>query len=122
MTAKAMAAEAGVPFLFVSATSFQSMYYGATAKKIRAFFAELRQAARSEGGAVGFIEEIDAIATSRGGLLGSLRSTSRTSDSPVPGSVTSAVISEGTGGVVNELLVQMQSFDQPSRSQSWSTA
>ena len=35
MTAKAMAAEAGVPFLFVSATSFQSMYYGATAKKIR---------------------------------------------------------------------------------------
>ena len=30
-TAKAMAAEAGVPFLFVSATSFQSMFYGATA-------------------------------------------------------------------------------------------
>lgn len=33
--AKAMAAEAGVPFLFVSATSFQSMFYGATARKIR---------------------------------------------------------------------------------------
>ena len=62
MTAKAMAAEAGVPFLFVSATSFQSMYYGATAKKIRAYFKALRKAARTEGGAIGFIEEIDAIA------------------------------------------------------------
>ncbi|MFN8147852.1 MAG: AAA family ATPase, partial [Candidatus Nanopelagicales bacterium] len=36
--AKAMAREAGVPFLFVSATSFQSMYYGATARKIRSYF------------------------------------------------------------------------------------
>ncbi|MEA2461558.1 MAG: cell division protease FtsH, partial [Actinomycetota bacterium] len=36
--AKAMAAEAGVPFFFVSAPSFQSMFYGATAFKIRSFF------------------------------------------------------------------------------------
>ena len=66
--AKAMAREAGVPFLFVSATSFQSMYYGATARKIRSYFKALRKAARQEGGAIGFIEEIDAIAMSRGGL------------------------------------------------------
>ena len=33
--ARAMAAEAGVPFLFVSATAFQSMMYGSTARKIR---------------------------------------------------------------------------------------
>jgi ATP-dependent Zn protease len=118
MTAKAMAAEAGVPFLFVSATSFQSMYYGATAKKIRAYFAALRRAARSEGGAIGFIEEIDAIATSRGGLLGSLRSASPMATSPLPGTMASSMISEGTGGVVNELLVQMQSFDQPTRTQA----
>ncbi|HEY0358424.1 MAG TPA: ATP-binding protein, partial [Mycobacteriales bacterium] len=37
-TAKAIAAEAGVPFLFASATSFQSSFYGATAKKIRSYF------------------------------------------------------------------------------------
>ena len=66
--AKAMAAEAGVPFLFVSATSFQSMYYGATARKIRSYFKALRKAARQEGGAIGFIEEIDAIAMARVGL------------------------------------------------------
>ena len=72
MTAKAMAAEAGVPFLFVSATSFQSMYYGATAKKIRAYFKALRKAARTEGGAIGFIEEIDAIAIRRGGMASAM--------------------------------------------------
>lgn len=107
MTAKAMAAEAGVPFLFVSATSFQSMYYGATARKIRSYFRALRRAARAEGGAIGFIEEIDAIATRRGALL---------SSDPGPaaaGRRVERIVSEGTGGVVNELLVQMQSFDEP---------
>lgn len=120
LTAKAMAAEAGVPFLFVSATSFQSMYYGATARKIRAYFKALRTAARKEGGAIGFIEEIDAIALRRGGLAAA---SSRAAFVQVPsvqgllggqgGVVRDAMISEGTGGVVNELLVQMQSFDEP---------
>ena len=59
-----------MPFLFVSATSFQSMWYGATARKIRAYFKALRKAARKEGGAIGFIEEIDAIAMARGGMDG----------------------------------------------------
>jgi ATP-dependent Zn protease len=123
--AKAMAAEAGVPFLFVSATAFQSMYYGATARKIRAYFRALRRAARTEGGAIGFIEEIDAIATTRGGLAavpasqelagcGWARPHSRTpTASASAGTVRQASTVEGVGGVVNELLVQLQSFDTP---------
>jgi ATP-dependent Zn protease len=99
--AKAMAHHAGVPFLFVSATSFQSMWYGATARKIRSYFRALRRAARQEGGAIGFVEEIDAIAMTRGGVT------------PMRGLQTSQFSSEGTGGVVNELLVQLQSFDTP---------
>ncbi|MDQ1699214.1 MAG: cell division protease FtsH, partial [Frankiaceae bacterium] len=67
-TAKAMAREAGVPFLFVSATSFQSMMYGATAMKIRKYFKAVRAAALAEGGAIAFIEEIDAIGGARNGL------------------------------------------------------
>ena len=134
-TAKAMAAEAGVPFLFVSATSFQSMMYGATAMKIRKFFKEARKAALAEGGAIAFIEEIDAIGVTRRGLamtaapemapasparsvqccgsLTSLPSSFLTSPAS-PATVTNGFMSEGVGGVVNELLVQMQSFDQPS--------
>ena len=98
--AKAMAAEAGVPFLFVSASEFQSMYYGQTNKKIRSFFKALRKAARDEGGAIGYIEEFDAIGGTRSGMnTGSMR--------------------EGIVGVVNELLVQMQSFDLPNGSQKF---
>lgn len=93
--AKAMAAEAGVPFHFVSASEFQSMYYGATNKKIRTFFKHLRRAAREEGGAIGYIEEFDAIGQARSGM----------------GNGTS--MSEGSAGIVNELLVQMQSFALP---------
>ena len=119
--ARAMAREAGVPFLFVSATSFQSMWYGATAKKIRSYFKALRKAARKEGGAIGFIEEIDAIAMSRGGVSAAMSPVAvsgcyGTASLPstyaaVTGSVRNAFVSEGSGGVVNELLVQMQSFD-----------
>ena len=57
-----------MPFLFVSSTAFQSMYYGQTNRKIRNYFKELRKAAREEGGAIGFIEEIDAIAGARSGM------------------------------------------------------
>ena len=64
--AKAMASEAGVPFLFVSSSAFQSMFYGQTNRKIRAYFKELRRQARREGGAIGFIEELDAIGGARG--------------------------------------------------------
>lgn len=119
--AKAMAAEADVPFLFVSATSFQSMYYGATARKIRSYFRALRKTARREGGAIGFMEEIDAIATARGGLnqstasqvaaCGGMQGLPAAADGPISNA---SMVSEGTGGVVNELLVQMQSFDEPS--------
>jgi cell division protease FtsH len=140
--AKALAREAGVPFLFVSATSFQSMWYGATARKIRAYFRALRKAARKEGGAIGFIEEIDAIATARGGMDGAtpLAGTLRMQGCGHRGLLDAATtlaggelaglhvpssgagsggglrveraMSESTGGVVNELLIQMQSFDQ----------
>ncbi len=91
--AKAMAREAGVPYLFVSSSAFQSMYYGQTNRKIRSYFKALRKFAREEGGAIGFIEEIDAIGAARSGMGGGGR--------------------EGISGVVNELLIQLQSFDQP---------
>ncbi|MBI5156546.1 MAG: AAA family ATPase [Acidimicrobiia bacterium] len=111
-TAKALAKEAGVPFLFVSSTAFQSMWYGATARKIRSYFRRLRKVARQEGGAIGFIEEFDAIGARRGGMN---RAVSRLG-------VDRSAVSEGTGGVVNELLVQMQSFDDPPRSLRFANA
>jgi len=110
--AKAMAKEAGVPFLFISAPAFQSMWFGMTAFRIRSFFKALRKLARKQGGAIGFIEEIDAIGVARGAL----DATPAPADLATPsglGRMTNAFGSSGTGGMVNELLIQMQSFDQP---------
>jgi len=110
--AKAMAKQAGVPFLFMSASATQSMWFGGTASRIRSFFKALRKAARKEGGAIGFIEEIDAI----GGSRDSLGMSAAPADASDGLSRTlSNMISSGTGGMVNELLIQMQSFDQPPR-------
>lgn len=96
--AKALAAEAGVPFLFISGTQFESMFYGQTNRKIRSYFKALRKSARKEGGAIGFIEEFDAIGLSRTGMgKGNGRE----------------------GSIVNELLVQMQSFDLPTSGQKF---
>jgi ATP-dependent Zn protease len=110
--AKAMAREAGVPFLFVSATAFQSQYYGATGRKIRNYFKELRRVATLEGGAIGFIEEIDAIAGARSGMRATPAPESVLASDPY-GRTQSRNTSEGISGVVNELLIQMQSFDTP---------
>jgi len=107
--AKAMAKHAGVPFLFVSGPAFQSMWYGMTARKIRKFFKALKTTARKEGGAIGFIEEIDSFATKRGGLEGA----TPTALAAPFGMSREASIASGTGGTVNELLIQMQSFDDP---------
>src|SRR4051794_2447888 len=125
-TAKALAAEAGVPFLFATATSFQSSFQGATSRKVRQFFRALRKSARKHGGAVGFIDEFDAIGLARHGTAmtaapatasllgcGGLEGLPMTT---LPAATTSS--SPFTGGndlqtAVNELLVQMQSFDEP---------
>jgi ATP-dependent Zn protease len=131
-TAKALAAEAGVPFLFATATSFQSSFQGATARKVRQYFRALRKAARKHGGAVGFIDEFDAIGHARSGMAmtaapavagplccGGLEGLP-TLGASLSGALVSSPATETTpfvGGndlasAVNELLVQMQSFDE----------
>jgi len=61
LLARAVAAEADVPFIAASATDFVEMYVGVGAKRVR----ELYERARSEGPAIVFIDEIDAIARAR---------------------------------------------------------
>jgi cell division protease FtsH len=131
-TAKALAKEAGVPFLMATATSFQSGLQGASQRKVRNFFKALRKAARQYGGAIGFIDEFDAIALRRPAM--GMSSTPSPTSSALLGcgglvglpalspTVSPAVVAPFTGGgdaqmTVNELLVQMQSFDQPTGGQ-----
>ena len=120
--ARAMAAEAGVPFLYVSGTSFSTVWQGQSGKRVRSYFTALRKAARAEGGAIGFIDEIDAIALARSGVTapaggaqvaGCLGlATAATAPVTSPATATHGFTGGGdTSAMVTELLVQMQSFD-----------
>src|SRR5665213_1182361 len=133
-TAKALAAEAGVPFLFATATSFQSSFQGATQRKVRAYFKALRALARKEGGAIGFIDEFDALGGARSGVSAFSALNAAAADGlddgmrcggleglPILGAPTTQhdpMIGNGDLGMaVQELLVQMQSFDTPTTGQ-----
>jgi cell division protease FtsH len=65
MLAKAVAAEAGVRFFAASGSDFVEKFVGVGAGRIRALFS----AARKTGKGVIFIDEIDAIAKTRGGPM-----------------------------------------------------
>lgn len=64
--AKAVAGEAGVPFLSISGAEFEEMYIGIGAARIRNLFVEARKFEK----AVIFIDEIDAVAGKREGMNG----------------------------------------------------
>ena len=127
--ARAMAREANVPFLFASGTQFVSSFQGASSRKVRNFFKALNKAALKEGGAIAFIEEIDVIAASRSGVASGMTPmlmSGCSGTATLPSTYAMApepLVTNGfTGGadtstIVNELLVQMQSFDQLSGAQ-----
>lgn len=66
LTAKAIAGTAGVPFFSVSGSDFVEMYVGLGAKRVR----NLYKKAREKAPCIVFIDEIDAVGSSRGGMNG----------------------------------------------------
>ena len=66
LLARAVAGEAGVPFLTVSASEFMEMFVGVGASRVRSLFEEARKASP----AIIFIDEIDSIGRRRGAGIG----------------------------------------------------
>ena len=66
LLAKAVAGEAGVPFLSISGSDFVEMYVGVGASRVRDLFETARKAPAS----IVFIDEIDAVGRRRGAGLG----------------------------------------------------
>jgi cell division protease FtsH len=66
LIAKAIAGEAGVPFLYQNASSFIEMYVGVGAKRVR----ELFKIARENSPCIIFIDEIDSIGSKRDSTKG----------------------------------------------------
>jgi cell division protease FtsH len=66
LLARAVAGEAGVPFLTVSASEFMEMFVGVGASRVRSLFDEARKSSPS----IIFIDEIDSIGRRRGAGIG----------------------------------------------------
>ena len=66
LLARAVAGEAGVPFLTVSASEFMEMFVGVGASRVRNLFEEARKTAP----AIIFIDELDSIGRRRGAGIG----------------------------------------------------
>jgi len=90
--AKAIATESGLPFLAISGSEFIEIFVGTGPARVRKVFKKAQQMARINGGCIIFIDELDAVGTSRGADLGFGAQTER-------------------NNTVNELLVQMDGLE-----------
>ncbi len=68
--AQAIAQEAGLPFAYASAPSFQNMFFGVSNLRVMMLYRKARKKALEHGACIVFIDEIDAIGLSRTGAAG----------------------------------------------------
>src|SRR5579862_1187806 len=92
--AQAISAEAGVPFCYASAPSFQNMFFGVGNMRVMFLYRKARKKAAKYGACILFIDEIDAMGASRGGMGGGM------------GGAMGGMFGGGAG-MLNELLLQM---------------
>jgi cell division protease FtsH len=86
LLARAVAGEAGVPFLSISGSEFVEMFVGVGAARVRDLFRQARELAPS----IIFIDELDAMGKARGG---------------------SPIANEEREQTLNQLLVELDGFD-----------
>jgi len=70
MLAKAMAGEAGIPFISVEGSGFRGMFWGVDVLRMIQYVGKAKKLAREYGACIAYIDEIDAVGQSRGGVMG----------------------------------------------------
>jgi cell division protease FtsH len=111
LMAKAIAGHARVPILVADGSRFMSMFFGIGNLKVRRMFSRARAMSDKYGGAVIFIDELDALGASRGGISQRMEPAER--EPRVPRIVMGAGMGGAGMGIVNELLVGLDGFVQP---------
>ncbi len=103
-----VAAEAGLPFIYVDASSLTSMWFGMDALIVISLFSKARKLARkyagpdSPGACIMFLDELDSIGLSRGGVQGGQQQ----------GMMGPMGMMGGRGFALNTMLNQMDSLGQ----------
>jgi cell division protease FtsH len=109
---KAIAGSAKVPFVYASGTSFTNMFMGIGNLRVMRLFKKARKMSQKYGGSVIFIDELDAVAGSRGGVSTAMEAHPRRTG----GILDRFIMAPGMGGggmLVNELLIQMDGMIMP---------
>ena len=104
MLAKAMAGEAGVAFISIEGSGFRAMFWGVDVLKMIWFVRKARKYARRYGACIAYIDEIDAVGQSRGGVQGA---------NGMAGGGMGGMMGGGTGALTR-LLYEMDGVDQRS--------
>ena len=99
--AQAISTEAGVPFGYASAPSFQNMFMGIGNLRVMMLYGKARKLAKKYGACILFIDEVDAIGAARA--------------NQGPSTGMGGMMFGGNTGMLNELLLQM---DPPPQEQS----
>jgi cell division protease FtsH len=106
MLAKAMAGEAGIPFISIEGSGFRAMFWGVDVLKMIWFCGRAKKLAREYGACIAYIDEIDAVGMSRGGVMGGQQ----------VGMGMGGMMGGGTGSLTR-LLYEMDGIDEKSRSE-----
>ena len=107
MLAQCLSTESHAAFIGMSGSDFQSMFFGIGVLKVRGMFSKARAMAKEYGACILFIDEVDAIASSRGAVVGD-------PNQPVPGAMGGGVFGGMGGGlgVLSRLLVEMDGITE----------
>lgn len=111
--AKVIASEAGIPFLSVEASSLMGTFIGIGPLKVSGLFRRARNLADEYGSCILFIDEIDAIGGSRGGMAMGQGFGLGTHPMPMMGGM-----AMGGGGLLNTLLIELDGLSE-GRSRIW---
>jgi cell division protease FtsH len=109
MLAKAMAGEAGIPFMSVEGSGFRGMFWGVDVLKMIAFCGKAKKLAREYGACIAYIDEIDAVGMSRGGVMGG-------GQGGMQGMGMGGMMGGGSGSLTR-LLYEMDGIDEKTRTE-----
>src|SRR5258708_30432109 len=109
MLAKAMAGEAGIPFMSVEGSGFRGMFWGVDVLKMIAFCGKAKKLAREYGACIAYIDEIDAVGMSRGGVMGG-------GQGGMMGMGMGGMMGGGSGSLTR-LLYEMDGIDEKTRTE-----